>query len=204
MVKRYCKQCGKELVRNKRKNKTIKRGWNWEIPSKFLNRSFCNQSCSIKFKNLNSDRYIHWTKEIILKQFNKIKTEKKWKIEYLYKNYPALSTAIKKYYGKNAWTKFLIEKDRQPIFNHLNQKYKVTAKLLLKYWKEEEIYNGIGKVFIYGTADGIPGISQDFRYIHKGLNYLIKQRVIRIFKKGRSDIGRSNFPTQYVLLKQRI
>lgn len=202
-VKRYCKQCGKELVKKKIKCKN-KRGWKWEAPSDLSKHIFCNHSCGTTYINLISDRYLHWTKEMLLKKFNKIKTDKKWKCGYIKKNYPALSGAIEKHFKKHWWAKFVTEQDKLPILNNLNPEYKIHAKLLLKYWREEEITNGIGKKFIYSSIYGIPGITENSLKIVKVLNYLKKLNIIRVSKKGNSGGYYGSYPTEYVLLKSRI
>jgi hypothetical protein len=195
--KRYCKQCGKELVRKKYKRKSIKRGWEWESPKHFLARNFCNRSCKTLHQLL-------WTKEIILKRFNNIKTENKWNCKYMGKKYPAFMGAVQRCYKKNYWNKFVIEQGKTPMRNNLNPRYRVNARLLLKYFREEEVDNGIGKVFEYSVGYGIPGINQNFGDVSKAIKHLIKLRAIRIFKKGHSGSRNDNFPTQYVLLKSRI
>lgn len=200
MTKRYCKQCGKELVKNKRKHRQSKRGWVWESPSQFLNRNFCKKSCCSLYNQIKLG-HTHWTKELILKEFNQIKTDKKWKWEYMAKKHSAMANAITRYYKKNAWCKFIIEQGHHPLSNFVNQKYKIRSKLLLKYWREEDVTNGIGKIFSYSLNYGIPGTNQNTRNIHRALQYLIKLKSIRIYKKG---IPGYKVPTQYVLLKSRI
>jgi len=47
---KFCKHCGKKLVKKKIKRSDRKKGWEWETTLWFKNRLFCDRTCSNKHR----------------------------------------------------------------------------------------------------------------------------------------------------------
>ena len=82
-----------------------------EYPSGFKKRKFCGYSCSTSYSNINLKRF--WTKDKISKEFDKIKTIKKYDNSYIMKNHYKLGKAINRYYKKKHWCRFIYSKKKE-------------------------------------------------------------------------------------------
>lgn len=176
-----------------------KRGWIWEWLRGFKVRKYCNFSCVTTARHKREGHTI-WSKELVIKKFKAIKNKNKWNYTWMSKNkHNLIRWGITKYYGKNAWSKFVKEMGQKPLFD-----YDVPLrKRFIKYLMEEQDMK-IGDVFEYSSGWGLPFEEKIHnRSLGLMLKLLVQKRALRIIKKGKRGY-RYLGPTQYQLLKTRI
>ena len=207
-VKTKCAWCGKVLKKRKCRDKRFKRGWKWECPYRFKVRKFCCQSHGAKFihKQLG---HTSWTEDLIKKEFDKIKTEKKYRVEWLKENYGPLAGGIQTIYGKNSWNKFLTdigEEHRLGIDWVRRGRVPLARKMLTYFTQELDV--SIGDTFEYSYNDGIPIANiAGSDYCYYAMKILKERKAVKLLKMGRAiGLGdwRYAYPSTYKLLKNRI
>ncbi len=192
---RKCNFCSENLILRISRRK--------EIRKEFLKRKFCNRSCAAKYQNYLSGKII-WDRDIINRKFNEIKSLNKYTYTWLKNNHDGLAQAIRRYYGRNGWRKFLISIDKQIELkkDYTNSKLRQRAKFFIKYFKEE-----VGeRIFSFSYSNSIPYEvfdNCDTRGYFKVIKYLKKIKAIKVYRQWISK-GRSSEATQYLLLKTRI
>jgi hypothetical protein len=221
-MKKVCKYCGKELKRNKRKVKPslakrcpnlARRGWIWEDLTEMAKRDFCDFKCSNKFKNKMIGNVI-WTKELITREFMKIDDERKYNNGWFRQNYSGLNSAIFRHFGigkaksrgvkRLSWHFFMDSLNKEQLRNHWFTRKRKIASAINKYLIEEHDLKK-GKVFEYSSYWGLPINGYDDinqRYIQTGIEYLVKNKKWRLFKRGRKEHYMT--ANKYIMIETRI
>ena len=198
-----CQFCGKELKKKQKYRVDVGRHLEW--PCEFRIRKYCGLSCSSKATTVKRGRIL-WSKDLIKSKFAKIKSKSKYNSSYLNKSYYPLHKAIMIYFGGINKFLYSIKKEHKILHNYKNPIRKRTAREYIKYLTVEQ-KKKVGDRFVLSADWNEPGINENAFHRKDGLNYLVKNKNLKILKRGAGGSAggfHGGYPTEYKLMRTRI